>query len=43
MKYMASSAPLSFKDPVICLGIINAKTKEDIKIMMDKINGQIIH
>ena len=39
MKYICSTVPLSFSKPVNRLTIINVKTQEQIKIMMDRVNN----
>lgn len=40
MLYMVATVPLSFTKPVNRLTIINIKTAEDLKKMMDKINSK---
>jgi hypothetical protein len=38
MHYVVSTVPLSFKNPVIRLTVINVKTQQELKTLMDKIN-----
>lgn len=40
LKYIASTVPLSFPTPPNRLAIINAETSQQIKTMMNRINGQ---
>lgn len=39
MKYMVSTVPLSFKEPVSKLTIINIQTEKQLKTIMDKVNS----
>jgi hypothetical protein len=39
MKYIASTVPLTFKEPVQRLTVINVETEKQLKTLMDKINN----